>query len=103
MFHELTAFADYQMFDGELTYWRLAGGTEVDFILGDMQLAVEAKASNHIVSNHLKGLRSLVKDHPSVSRRVVACLEPRARRTDDGIDILPAATFVQMLWSGDLA
>ena len=103
VFHELTAFADYQAFDGELTYWRLAGGTEVDFILGDMQLAVEAKASSHIVSNHLKGLRSLVEDHPSVGRRVVACLEPRARRTDDGIDILPAATFVQMLWNGNLA
>lgn len=68
-----------------------------------MQLAVEAKASNHIVSNHLKGLRSLAKDHPGVGRRVVACLEPRARRTDDGIDILPAAAFVQMLWRGDLA
>jgi len=103
VFHELTAFTDYQAVDGELTYWRLAGGTEVDFILGDMQLAVEAKASKHVVSHHLKGLRSLVEDHPSVGRRVVACLEPRARRTDDGIDILPAATFVQMLWGGELA
>lgn len=103
VFHELAAFADYQAFDGDLTYWRLAGGTEVDFILGDMQLAVEAKASNPIVNNHLKGLRSLVKDHPGVGRRVVVCLEPRARRTDDGIDILPAASFVQMLWHGDLA
>ena len=103
VFHELTAYADYQVLDSELTYWRLAGGTEVDFILGDMRLAVEAKASHRIISNHLKGLRSLVKDHPSVGRRVVACLEPRARRTDDGIDILPAATFIQMLWSGDLA
>lgn len=103
VFHELAAFADYQAFDGELTYWRLAGGTEVDFILGDMRLAVEAKASKHIVSNHLKGLRSLVKDHPGVGRRVVACFESRARRTDDGIDILPAATFIQMLCDGDLA
>ena len=28
----------YREWDGELAYWRLAGGTEVDFVLGDMRL-----------------------------------------------------------------
>ena len=37
VFHELTAFRAYREVDGELTYWRLAGGTEVDFVLGDMR------------------------------------------------------------------
>ena len=36
-------------------------------------------------------------------RRVVVCLEPRARRTDDGIDILPAKDFVRRLWQGGIA
>ena len=102
VFHELSAFCDYQEWDGEMTHWRLAGGTEVDFVLGDMQLAVEAKASSRITRDHLKGLRSLVEDHTGVGRRVVACLEPRARRTEDGIDILPAEVFVRRLWEGEL-
>ena len=102
VFHELSAFIDYRQWDGEIAYWRLAGGTEVDFVLGDMQLAVEAKASARITRDHLKGLRSLVEDHPDVGRRVVACLEPRARRTEDGIDILPAGVFVRRLWAGEL-
>jgi predicted AAA+ superfamily ATPase len=102
VFHELSAFVSYRAFDGELTYWRLAGGTEVDFVLGDMQVAIEAKSSERITQDHLKGLRSLVEDHPRVRRRVVVCREPRARKTDDGIEILPATAFVRRLWAGEL-
>ena len=101
VFHELSAWLDYAD-DDALSYWRLAGGTEVDFVVGDMRLAVEAKASGRIVERHLKGLRSLVTDHPDVGRRVVVCLEDRVRRTEDGIDILPAETFVTRLWDGEL-
>jgi predicted AAA+ superfamily ATPase len=103
VFHELSAFVSYREFDGALSYWRLASGIEVDFVLGDMQVAVEAKSSARITRDHLKGLRSLVEDHPRVERRIVVCREPRARKTDDGIEILPAATFVRRLWNGDLA
>lgn len=95
--HELSAWISYREFDGRLSYWRLAGGTEVDFVVGDMRLAIEAKASAKIVSRHLRGLRSVVRDHPAIERRVLVCLEPRARRTSDGIEILPAEDFVQRL------
>ena len=102
VFHELSAFRAYRVPDEELSYWRLAGGTEVDFVLGDMRVAVEAKASARIGSIHLRGLRSLAGEHPEAGRRIVVCLEPRARRTDDGIDILPARDFVRRLRHGDL-
>ena len=102
VFHELVAFLAYSEGDDELAYWRLASGAEVDFVLGDMRLAVEAKASAKITPRHLKGLRSLAKDNPHVARRVVVCLEPRARRTEDGIDLLPVAEFVRRLWREQL-
>ena len=102
VFHELSAFVSYRDFDGQLTYWRLASGIEVDFVLGDMQIAIEAKSSARITRDHLKGLRSLVEDHPRVGRRIVVCREPRARRTEDGIEVLPVATFVRRLWAGEL-
>ena len=102
VFHELVAFLTYRELDHPLAYWRLVGGTEVDFVLGDMRLAVEAKASARVVGRHLKGLRSLADDNPHVGGRVVVCLEPRPRRTEDGIDVLPVADFVRRLWQGDL-
>jgi len=102
VFHELSAYVSYREFDGTLSYWRLASGIEVDFVLGDLQLAIEAKSSSRITRDHLKGLRELVMDHPRIKRRIVVCREPRARKTDDGIEILPASTFVLRLWNGDL-
>lgn len=102
VFHELSAYLDYADDGHQLTYWRLAGGAEVDFVVGDMRLAVEAKATSRIVARHLKGLRSLVTDHPDIGRRVVVCLEDRSRRTEDGIDVLPADAFVTRLWDGEL-
>jgi predicted AAA+ superfamily ATPase len=102
VFHELTAFMSYREVDGPLSYWRLPSGIEVDFIVGNMRVAIEAKSATRITRDHLKGIRSLVEDHPGVERRIVVCREPRARRTNDGIEVLPATTFVRRLWDGDL-
>lgn len=99
VFHELSAYRSYRDRDWDLSYWRLVSGIEVDFILGDMQVAIEVKSSERITSAHLKGLRTLIDDHPGVEARIVVCREPRARKTDDGIEILPASTFVRRLWA----
>ena len=102
VFHELSAYLDYSGDGHDLSYWRLAGGTEVDFVVGDMEVALEAKGGERAGSRHLKSLRSLKKDHPNVARRVVVCLEPRARRTEEGIDVLPADAFAKQLWERSL-
>ncbi len=47
----------------DLAYWRLASGLEVDFIAGDMELAIEAKATGRVHRDHFKGLRHLARDH----------------------------------------
>lgn len=100
-FHELTAYNQYSGSCAELFYWRLAGGTEVDFIVNDMEVAIEAKAAAAVRDAHLKGLRSLARDH-AVRRRIVVACEPRPRLTDDGIEILPARVFAAMLWQGEI-
>lgn len=83
-----------------LTYWRLAGGTEVDFLLDDLSLAVEVKAAAVIGDHHLRGLRQLAVDQPDVRHRVVLCLEDRRRITHDGILILPAEELRALLAAG---
>lgn len=94
--HELLAYNTYDGIFAELSYWRLASGIEVDFIIGNMSVAIEAKATARITADHLKGLRNLRDDHPRV-RRVVVCLEPKRRKTEDGIEILPASVFTEEL------
>ncbi|MEA3465337.1 MAG: AAA family ATPase [Thermodesulfobacteriota bacterium] len=101
-FHELNAYNMYSDAFAQFSYWRLAGGTEVDFIVNDMAVAIEVKASHNITAKHLKGLRSLSDDHPEVQKRLLVCCEAKTRQTEDGILILPAQQFVEKLWQGEL-
>lgn len=94
VFHEIAAANAYGEHDVTLAYWRLASGIEVDFILGNMRVAIEAKATARVTSDHLKGLRHLKQDHRSV-RQILVCLEPRRRVTSDGVSILPVEAFVR--------
>lgn len=102
IFHELNAQRSYSERHYDISYWRLAGGTEVDFIINDMETAIEAKSVARINSTHLRGLQELQKDHPEVKRRIVVCLEDRPRKTLDGIEILPYSLFARQLWDGEL-
>lgn len=100
--HELRAYASYRRPLQLLSFWRLSTGVEVDFVLGNMEVAVEAKASGNVHQDHLKGLRELKKDHPEVKRRIVVSLDSRSRITNDGIEILACNDFVEKLWSNKL-
>jgi uncharacterized protein len=101
VFHELSAHNAYSEAFAHLSYWRLASGIEVDFVVNDFQVAVEAKATAKVSADHLRGLRNLVQDHPRVGVRVIVCLEPKPRRTEDGILILPAREFCTRLQAGE--
>jgi predicted AAA+ superfamily ATPase len=100
--HELQAYNAYRRVGARLSFWRLSSGAEVDFIVDDMDLAIEAKSSRAVTDDHLRGLRSLVQDHKRVGRRIVIGIEQRAWRTSDGIEVLPAGEFVRRLWAGEL-
>lgn len=100
--HELQAYNAYSDAFAELSFWRLTTGVEVDFIVNGMEVAIEAKASRKVTSDHLKGLRSLRRDHPSVGRCLVVCMERKFRKTEDGIHILPVKDFAEKLWAGEI-
>jgi predicted AAA+ superfamily ATPase len=102
VFHELCAYRAYHGFAFDLAYWRLASGAEVDFVTDDLRCAIEAKATTRVHADHLKGLRELRRDQPRIDVRIIVSLEPRSRRTEDGIDVLPATEFTRRLWTGAL-
>lgn len=101
IFMELRAYQAYRAPDLDLSFWRTASGYEIDFIAGNLELAIEAKGASRVHDGDLRGLRALAEEH-RVGRRVVVCLEPAPRRLDDGIEVLPWRTFLQRLWDGDL-
>lgn len=99
LYHELKSCILYKEKNISLSYWKLAdSGREVDFIINDCEVAIEAKAVMKVRPDHLKGLRELIRDHPSVGKRLLVSLEKSARLTDDQILILPYRDFLESLW-----
>jgi len=102
VFRELMAHNSYSNAFATLSYWRLANGTEVDFIVNDMELAIEAKATAKVTADHLRGLRAIAQDHRKIKQRIIVCLERVSRRTEDGILIAPATQLGDLLAAREL-
>lgn len=98
---ELRAYQAYRRPDLPITFWRTAHGHEVDFILGDMEVAVEVKGGQRVHEGDLRGLHALAEEH-RVRRSIVVCLEPEPRRLSRSITAVPWRQFIEQLWAGDL-
>ena len=97
---ELRAYQTYRNPELPLCYWRTSSGIEVDFLLGEADLAIEVK-SGKVHEGDLTGLKALHEDR-AVKTRVVVSTETIPRMTQDGIFILPLEVFVKKLWAGEL-
>ena len=102
VYHELKTYNAYSESYADISYWRLASGIEVDFIINDFSIAIEAKSTQKVKSDHLKGLRRLKEQIGISNLRIIICLEPFRRITDDGILILPYEEFIKDLWQGKM-
>lgn len=102
VFHELNSYNSYKEKYLDFSYWRLASGIEVDFIVNNMEYAIEVKAKSKITDNDLKGLREVIKDHKNIKQRYIISLEEKDRLLDDGILVLSFQSFIKKLWGGDL-
>ena len=83
-----------------IRYWRASTGPEVDFILGEKDLALEIK-SGRVHEGDLRGLRALQEDGP-VRRTLLVCTEKEPRKLEGNIEILPWRVFLDRLWGGEL-
>lgn len=98
---EITAHASYSGLSYPISFWRTASGFEVDFVLGDHEVAIEVKSSQLVTAAHLKGLRKFNEEY-AVRKNVVVSLDKTPRKTEDGIEILPWQVFLQRLWAGEI-
>jgi predicted AAA+ superfamily ATPase len=100
--HELLAYREYANADFPISYWRTSSGTEVDFILGNAEVAIEIKGVDRIREHHLRGLAAFFEDFPNTKQRIIVCLEPVARRLENGVRVLSVEKFLTELWAGSI-
>ncbi|MFA4891518.1 MAG: DUF4143 domain-containing protein [Candidatus Gracilibacteria bacterium] len=97
---ELIAHSHYSGKDYKISYWRSVSGFEVDFILGDHEIAIEVKGSLEVQPRHLKGLKAFSEEYHT-KRSIVVSLDSRPRLISK-IEIIPIHDFLKELWEGKI-
>jgi uncharacterized protein len=97
---ELKAYQAYRNPDMPISFWRTSTGREVDFILGDKDLALEIKGSARIHEGDIRSLQALLDDGP-VKKACIVSLEKQPRQLEANIEALPWQVFLDKLWQGD--
>ena len=100
IYQELYAHSKYSDLDYAISYWRTTSQIEVDFILGDHEVAIEVKGSNNVQTRHLKGLQSFSEEY-TVRKLIVVSNDPQIRIIG-AITVLPWKLFLQKLWDGEI-
>ncbi len=100
IYHEIYTHSSYSDLHYDFSYWRTASQLEVDFILGDHEVAVEVKATYHANPRHLKGLKSFAEEY-RVKKLILITNDPLPRKLGD-IMILPWREFLDRLWEGNI-
>lgn len=97
---ELKAYQAYRNPEMEITYWRTSSGIEIDFILGQKDLAIEIKAGTRVHEGDTRPFKALFDDGP-VKKCVVVALEKEPRWIESKIQVLPWRHFLKALWAGE--
>jgi predicted AAA+ superfamily ATPase len=100
IYNEIYSHSHYSDLNYPLSYWRTASNIEVDFILGDHEVAVEVKSSETANPRHLKGLISFSEEY-NVKKLILVSNDPVPRKIDN-IMILPWRVFLEQLWAGEI-
>lgn len=98
---ELKAYQAYRNPEMEISFWRTSSGQEVDFILGNKDVALEIKGSKRVHDGDIYPMKILEKDTPA-KKHIIVSLEEEPRKLAGWIDILPWRRFLDKLWDGEL-
>jgi predicted AAA+ superfamily ATPase len=97
---ELAAHASYRELHYKIRYWRTKAGQEVDFILGDGEIALEVKGSNRVDQRELRSLAVFVEEYSPKTAIVVS--NEREERRVGKIRVMPWRSFLTELWEGGI-
>jgi len=100
IYHEIYTHSKYSGLQYSISYWRTASQLEIDFVLGDHEVAIEVKGSQQINSRHLKGLKSFAEEY-QVKKLILISNDPFPRQFDQ-ITALPWKLFLDKLWAGEI-
>ena len=100
IYQEIYAHSKYSDVNYPVYYWRTASQLEIDFVLGDHEVAIEVKSTEQAHTRHLKGLKAFAEEY-EVKKLILISNDPLPRLVEN-IEILPWKIFLERLWSGQI-
>lgn len=100
IYQEIVAHRNYSGLHYPIYYWRTASQIEIDFVLGDHEVAIEVKATQNANPRHTKGLKSFTEEY-TVKKQILVTNDAFPRQMGDCL-VLPWRLFLQKLWAGEI-
>jgi predicted AAA+ superfamily ATPase len=100
IYQEIYAHSRYSENEYPIYYWRTASQLEIDFVLGDHEVAIEVKATEQASDRHLRGLKAFAEEY-TVKKVILISNDPMPRLVNN-ILILPWKIFLHRLWAGEI-
>jgi len=100
IYQEIYAHSRYSENEYPVYYWRTASQLEIDFVLGDHEVAIEVKATEQASERHLRGLKAFAEEY-TVKKAILISNDPLPRLVGN-ILILPWKVFLERLWGGEI-
>jgi len=97
---EMVAYKSYSEKNFEINFWRTKSGLEIDFILGQGEVAIEIKGASRVGKKDFIGLKAF-SDEFSPKKSILVCNE-KEKRVHDKIEIIPWKIFLKALWEGNI-
>jgi hypothetical protein len=109
--HELRAYAAISGKPRPIFHYAVSGGFDVDFLVQTKAktlstprqlVAIEAKLGAKFKRGWTNGLATLFRECPKAVRRAILVYQGTDRLVVDGVDVMPAATFFDDLYAGQV-
>jgi uncharacterized protein len=100
IYHEIYSHSHYSELNYPVSYWRTASQLEVDFILGDHEVAVEVKSTEMATPRHIKGLQSFGEEY--TVKELILLTNDLWPRKIGNVSIYPWKVFLERLWAGEI-
>ncbi|MFN2337312.1 MAG: DUF4143 domain-containing protein, partial [Bacteroidales bacterium] len=94
------AHSHYSGIQYPIYYWRTASQIEIDFVLGDHEVAIEVKSTENATLRHTKGLQRFCEEY-FVKHQILVTNDTFPRQMGSVL-VLPWKIFLQKLWSGEI-
>ena len=100
IYQEIYAHSHYTGIQYPIYYWRTASQIEIDFVLGDHEVAIEVKSTENATLRHMKGLQRF-SDEYSVTHKILVTNDSFPRQMGSVL-VLPWKIFLKKLWAGEI-